>query len=284
MSRLFTFGCSFTQYMWPTWADILGRQFSYYENWGKSGGGNQYIFNSLIECHLLNQLTKEDTVIIMWTSPDREDRYINGTWQTPGGLANQTFYSKDFINKYYDERGSVFRDLTSIKTTKDLLDFWGINYRFLSMMPFNNYTDNDLLKVFDPILKSIRVSAYEICYNNSWLLPKNTSNFVSGADKERHIELLKDQYHNLKGADWPSFSDFIDDKISDVYKNEMKELNLLYLRDYNIRNDGHPVPTEHLHYLKTVLPEFIINKETESWVDNYKLFDKFDSHQPNYRL
>jgi hypothetical protein len=71
---LFTFGCSFTEYIWPTWADILGREFEYYENWGKAGGGNQYIFNSLIECHLRNQLTKDDTVIIRWTSPDREDR------------------------------------------------------------------------------------------------------------------------------------------------------------------------------------------------------------------
>lgn len=35
MTRLFTFGCSFTKFFWPTWADILGQEFDYYENWGR---------------------------------------------------------------------------------------------------------------------------------------------------------------------------------------------------------------------------------------------------------
>ena len=74
--RLYTFGCSFTQYFWPTWADILGQEFDYYENWGKLGGGNQFIFNSIIECSLRNKLTPNDTVAIMWTNVTREDRYI----------------------------------------------------------------------------------------------------------------------------------------------------------------------------------------------------------------
>jgi len=35
--RLFAFGCSFTQYKWPTWADILGKSFDLSYNLGKSG-------------------------------------------------------------------------------------------------------------------------------------------------------------------------------------------------------------------------------------------------------
>ena len=38
--RLYTFGCSMTSYFYPTWADILGQEFSYYENWGEPGAGN----------------------------------------------------------------------------------------------------------------------------------------------------------------------------------------------------------------------------------------------------
>ena len=61
MSRLFTFGCSFTSYHWPTWADILGREYDYFENWGRSGGSNQFIFNSLIEAKRLNNaLTQQE--------------------------------------------------------------------------------------------------------------------------------------------------------------------------------------------------------------------------------
>ena len=52
--RAFVFGCSFTQYYWPTWADILGREFNKFENWGQCGGGNQFIFNSGIVIRWLN--------------------------------------------------------------------------------------------------------------------------------------------------------------------------------------------------------------------------------------
>ena len=43
MSRLFTFGCSFTNYRWSSWADCLAPEFDYFENWGQAGGGNHYI-------------------------------------------------------------------------------------------------------------------------------------------------------------------------------------------------------------------------------------------------
>ena len=32
MNRLFAFGCSLTFYWWPTWADILVREFDHFEN------------------------------------------------------------------------------------------------------------------------------------------------------------------------------------------------------------------------------------------------------------
>ena len=286
--RLFTFGCSFTQYHWPTWADILGRKFEYYENWGKVGAGNQYIFNALIECHLRNQFTKDDTVIIMWTSYNREDRYINNMWQTPGGLSNQNFYDESFISKYYDHRGSLIRDFISIKAAIDLLDFWGVNYRLLSMVPFNNNSlyqiDADLLTLFNSVIKSIKISAYEILYNNSWWLPKFRSDFSSTVNKEQHMNLLENQFNQSSGTDWPSFSDFLADNIDNKFRSEIEEFGLFQIRDHAIRVDNHPIPTEHLSYLNTVLPEFKISLETEEWINNYIMFDKFNTHRPTNRL
>ena len=78
--RLFTFGCSLTSYKWPTWADILGREYDYFENWGSCGVGNQYIFNSLIEAVITRQITSEDTVMIMWTNFSRWDYYQDRRW------------------------------------------------------------------------------------------------------------------------------------------------------------------------------------------------------------
>jgi hypothetical protein len=57
--RLFTFGCSFTRYLWPTWADILAEDIPYYENWGCGGAGNLYISNAIMEAHNRHTLTKD---------------------------------------------------------------------------------------------------------------------------------------------------------------------------------------------------------------------------------
>ena len=86
MKRLFTFGCSFTNYRWPTWADIVSQDYDYYENWGQRGGGNKYIYFSLIECHQRNNITADDTVMIMWSSQAREDKFLDNKWYTPGAI------------------------------------------------------------------------------------------------------------------------------------------------------------------------------------------------------
>ena len=84
MKRLFTFGCSFTNYYWPTWADIISQDYDYFQNWGKIGGGNKFIYLSLVECHQRNKFTPDDTIMLMWSSQAREDRYIKDEWYTPG--------------------------------------------------------------------------------------------------------------------------------------------------------------------------------------------------------
>ena len=45
-SRFFAFGCSFTSYYWPTWADIIGQEFSdRYYNLAMCGAGNEFMFH-----------------------------------------------------------------------------------------------------------------------------------------------------------------------------------------------------------------------------------------------
>jgi hypothetical protein len=283
-SRLFTFGCSFTQYIWPTWADILGKEFAYYENWGQRGAGNHYIFYSLIECIERNKITSNDTIIIMWSGSDREDRYINNTWQTPGGLGTQKFYNRNFIENYYDKRGHQLTDLLTITATKKLLESQGIDYKFLSMLPFigeeSFNLDQDLANFFSNTTAAFNLSAYEVLYKNSWSVLKNKTDFVKLLNKTEQRKLLEEQYPIFAGADWPSLEDFLNDKIEDQFREEMKKFNLFEIRDYGVREDNHPIPTEHLTYLQTIWPDIVISEETKKWVNEYKLFDQFDSHQP----
>ena len=136
MSRLFTFGCSFTNYRWSTWADCLAPEFDYFENWGQAGGGNHYIFNSIMEADQRHQFGTGDTVIVCWTSLAREDRYVDGRWHTPGNAHFATnVFNKEYLKTHIDERGFLIRDLAYIKAVKTLLENRpGLTWRFLSMV------------------------------------------------------------------------------------------------------------------------------------------------------
>ena len=60
---LYTFGCSFTKYVWPTWADLLLSQVDG-ENWGMCGGGNKFIFETLMECIIKKILRQKITLLL----------------------------------------------------------------------------------------------------------------------------------------------------------------------------------------------------------------------------
>lgn len=170
IGRLFTFGCSFTSFFWPTWADILGQEADYFENWGIPGGGNEYIFNSVNECLLRNKLTSNDTVIIMWTNIWREDRYIQGEWVTPGNIYHSN-------NQIINDRGYLIRDLAFINSTKEMLENRNIKYIFLAMVPIDNSDQysvvklidcDDVLALYKDTIEEIRPSVYEKIFNFDW--------------------------------------------------------------------------------------------------------------------
>jgi len=173
-NRFFAFGCSFTNYYWLTWADLLSDNFDHYENWGRSGGGNQFIFNSVMECDQRNQFTKDDTIIICWTSADREDRYTD-EWLLPGNIYTQPFYDQSWVKKFVTEKGCLIRDLALIKAIKNFLDYKGCHYKFLSMVPinYNQYCQHtsdytDVLDLYKDIVDNICPSFYEVVFKFDW--------------------------------------------------------------------------------------------------------------------
>ena len=80
--RIFCFGCSFTEYIMPTWADILKLRFENTNtevyNFGQGGAGNYYIFNRIVEKSLEYNFTKDDLILIQWSGVFREDRFKDG--------------------------------------------------------------------------------------------------------------------------------------------------------------------------------------------------------------
>ena len=174
--RFFAFGCSYTRYAWPTWADILGRQYAEYYNYGQYGAGNMYIFNALMEADQHHKITKDDLVIVQWSCSSREDRYKDNKWETPGGVGN--YYSHKEFKKFFDFRGFVIRDIALIKAAKYFLDNIGCEYYFTSMVPFvtnNMYgeaSNDDVAELYKDVLKVIKPSYCEVLGEYSIIRPK----------------------------------------------------------------------------------------------------------------
>lgn len=116
--RIFAFGCSLTQYFYPTWADILIHQYKLkgYEgsNWAKSGAGNMYINMRLWEANTIHKFTKDDIILLQWSSMFREDRYHMGQgWWTPGNFGRMTVTDDHafVLNNFRYESAWIWADI-----------------------------------------------------------------------------------------------------------------------------------------------------------------------------
>ena len=256
MNRLFTFGCSFTNYKWPTWADILGSEFDQFENWGKSGAGNLFIFNSLIECSARNHLNSQDTVIVMCTNITREDRYVKNEWITPGNIYTQNIYDDAFVKKFADVRGYAIRDFALIHSARTQLKHLGVKYIFLSMVDmtsFDQYKVNkiancdDIFDLYKESIIEIRPSVHEVVFNHDWW----------------SRPFFNEKFYNIyAGADWPSYDEFKLNNFSSVPKHIIKEISKLGVT----RVDTHATPIEYLEYINKVLPEYTISNKIKTWI------------------
>jgi len=130
-NTLYTFGCSFTMYKWPTWADYLhvGGLAKHYENWGLPGGSNDFIFHSVVEC--LDNIKETDVVCIMWSQPHRISDYNDAQgWDMPG---NAYLYQPKERVKYLHEDKIALENQSFFKGVAEMLASKGCNFMFTSM-------------------------------------------------------------------------------------------------------------------------------------------------------
>lgn len=72
-NRLFTFGCSFTDYYWITWADIVAAYLdieSY--NFARMGSNTHAIAFSILQADRKYKFTDKDCIIVEWTAIGRD--------------------------------------------------------------------------------------------------------------------------------------------------------------------------------------------------------------------
>lgn len=219
--RFFAFGCSFTNFCFPTWADIIARELKVpYWNYGRSGAGNQYIFNMLMQADCHYQFNEDDLVIVEWTSIAREDRYLlsKQKWITPGNIYTKSnsrdeyeFIDDTYIEKWSDPFHYALRDFATIKAAINFLEGKNTQHQQLKMIDleiFDHFHPDDslenisseLLQLYKPYISRIERSFYDVLWNNNLQLK---------------------------------------------YESQRKEIGPFF-------KDGHPSAIEHLKYLQTV--------------------------------
>jgi len=88
--RIFTFGCSFSNWLWPTWPDIIKSSYPdiKVQNWALYGTSNVSIYHRLLQCDLINNFTDKDIIIVGWTTWSRSHIFRNNTWDNEGNYFN----------------------------------------------------------------------------------------------------------------------------------------------------------------------------------------------------
>ena len=108
MKRFIYAGCSFTDYAYPTWGDIIAydlikyRGYDYAINLGRGGACNSYIAHQLLLADSRLNLTDSDTIAVLWTTLDRHSflspqmHWSNPAteWNTFGNIAYHHLFDK----------------------------------------------------------------------------------------------------------------------------------------------------------------------------------------------
>jgi hypothetical protein len=102
-NRLLASGCSYTDYCWSTWADIIGTEFAEYRQTGMGGADNATIARSIV-----SNACPGDIVVVMWSSYDRWSFYSEKDYPMPKDSNNHwrhlgaaSILDKHFFVNYY---------------------------------------------------------------------------------------------------------------------------------------------------------------------------------------
>jgi hypothetical protein len=171
--RFFAFGCSFTCYIWPTWADVVSKEMPQAEfyNLGKTGAGNLCISSKVAEANNRFKFTDTDLVMVMFSSYTREDRWVENEWMTRGNVYVNNVYSSDWVRKFADERGYLIRDASLIDLTNRYLKSLSCDSFTMLSVPLTTNSDSpshestspdDILEVYADTFNSMSPSLFEL--------------------------------------------------------------------------------------------------------------------------
>jgi len=133
MKRFIYSGCSFTEWGFPTWADIIAYdkinrgEIDFAYNMALMGACNYYIMSSLLMAKLALNITSNDLIGIVWSSFWRHSLIdpIAHHWITKGGVYNHPVWDNfglDHIDAVNNDIYLLQRSATAYNTVHELFD------------------------------------------------------------------------------------------------------------------------------------------------------------------
>jgi len=174
--RFFAFGCSFTNYRWPTWADIIATEMSHaeYGNFGIPGSGNETILCRVVEADKRFVFNTDDLIMIMWTTMCREDRWASGGWKMTGNIFNQSEYDENFVASFADPKGYLIKNMAVMSSTRRYVYSTNANLFTMTATPFDHQQNTDdpqiqgILDLYSFDNELVQDSLFEVEMNSEW--------------------------------------------------------------------------------------------------------------------
>lgn len=217
---IYALGCSYTQYFWPTWADIIiaGHGGA---NLGYSGFGNTAISNRAFHLTQRVNLQPTDTVIVAWSTVNREDRSKDGQWLGGGNVYNNKHYNEDFLMTFWDDSDALNKTLMQIYFVNEALR-GKVNFLQTTMLGtdymFDEYLPDSAFRYSQPLLEMART----LVNNYDWLRP------IDRGFNETETGIVRRR---------PSVT--------------------VRFKSGHYKVDHHPTPLQHLFWVKETLPELL---------------------------
>lgn len=199
-NRFFVFGCSFTFYRYPTWANIIRQMMPDIEfyNFAASGAGNMFISNRITEINNKYKFNDSDLIMIMWSTHCREDRFINKSWHIPGNIFSQQDYDEKFVRTKCDPLGYLIKDLSLIELTTGYLKTLSCDSYQMMSVPITSQHENDPRDLVDSVLETYKdlldmfgLTLQESLINNKWPVGVSYINGHGVTEYEYHPDTVQ---------------------------------------------------------------------------------------------
>jgi len=213
--RFFAFGCSYTLYCYPSWADFIGVNFDEHYNYGRSGASNTFIMNKMIEAdEKFNFNPETDLVMVMLTGIGRFSYMHNSQWITEGDLLSNFAYTKNpkvkkIIDTIWNEEWIVYQSWIASKVIKKLLTAKNIKHKILMSTDNQAYLNENaniektqitqVKEIYDllDVKKPFAAWTTESTENRDTLFWKDTNKEDGHPSMRSHFKFVKDHFPEL---------------------------------------------------------------------------------------